>query len=272
MVDDVASQYTRGFLIQWAEETTYLPLQCFHTFDVNNEGPLNYIFRNLWSLSVELFLSTIPKMSSKCKSQLTLEQRYALVQDSDSGKSQRKLAEKYEISVGAVNKNLKRKRDITDAHDLNLNPKTKQMRPNCKFEDINEKIFAWFQGARARNIPISGPVIQAKALEIAKSFGNAEFKGQTDGWRLSLIATRSVSVFCPERVPEWTWMPSIAGVVLWTILCKITTWMISTTVMKLGSCSELCQQSLMWRRVTPLMVPKVPKNVSLFALQQHVWD
>ena len=96
-------------------------------------------------------------MSSKCKSQLTLEQRYTLIKDSDNGLSQRKLAEKYKISVGAVNKNLKRKRDITDAHDLNLNPKTKQMRPNCKFEDINEKIFAWFQGARARNIPISGP-------------------------------------------------------------------------------------------------------------------
>ena len=100
MVDDVASQYTRGFLIQWAEETTYLPLQCFHTFDVNNEGPINYIFRNLWSLSVELFLSTIPKMSSKCKSQHTLEQRYDLIKDSDSGLSQRKLAEKYEIYVG----------------------------------------------------------------------------------------------------------------------------------------------------------------------------
>ena len=58
-------------------------------------------------------------MSSKCKSQLTLEQRYTLIKDSDNGLSQRKLAEKYKISVGAVNKNLKRKRDITDAHDLN---------------------------------------------------------------------------------------------------------------------------------------------------------
>ena len=104
-----------------------------------------------------------------------------MIKDSDNGLSQRKLAEKYKISVGAVNKNLKRKRDITDVHDLNLNPETKQMRPNCKFEDINEKIFAWFQGARARNIPISGPVIQAKALEIAKSLGNAEFKG-SNGW------------------------------------------------------------------------------------------
>ena len=148
---------------------------------VNSEGPINYIFRNLWSLLVELFLSKIPKMSSKCKSQLTLEQRYALIKDSDHGLSQRKLAEKYKISVGAVNKNLKRKRDITDAHDLNLNPKTKQIRSNCKFEDINEKIFAWFQGTRARNIPISGPVILAMALEIAKSLGNAEFKG-SNGW------------------------------------------------------------------------------------------
>ena len=51
-------------------------------------------------------------MSSKCKSQHTLEQRYALIKDSDSGLSQRKLAEKYEIYVGAVNKNVCKKNTL----------------------------------------------------------------------------------------------------------------------------------------------------------------
>ena len=133
------------------------------------------------------------EMSSKTsKSQLTLEQRYALINDSDSGMSQRKLSEKYNISLGAVNKNLKRKRDITDAHDLNVNPKSKQMTRNSKFEEINEKTLAWFQAARARNIPISGSVIQTKALEVAKFLQNAEFKG-SNGWLESFTNRYQIS-------------------------------------------------------------------------------
>ena len=87
---------------------------------------------------------------------------------------QRKLSGKYNISLSAVNKNLKRKRDITDAHDLNVNPKSKQMTRNSKFEEINEKTLAWIQAARARNIPISGPVIQTKAVEVAKFLGKVQ--------------------------------------------------------------------------------------------------
>ena len=118
------------------------------------------------------------------KPQLTLDQRYALIKDSDSGLSQRELAEKYKISVGAVNKNLKRERDITDAHDLNLNPKSKR---SPGFKRLELGIF------RSVNLLSKQRHYKSQSfLEMQSS------RDPTDDWRLSLIAIISVSVFCLE--------------------------------------------------------------------------
>ena len=75
---------------------------------------------------------------------------------------------------------------------MNVNPKSKQMIRNRKFEEIFEKTLAWFQAARARNIPISGPVIQTKALEVAKFLENAEFK-LSNGWLESFTNRYQIS-------------------------------------------------------------------------------
>ncbi|XP_031549387.1 tigger transposable element-derived protein 6-like [Actinia tenebrosa] len=67
----------------------------------------------------------------------------------------------------------------------------KQQRPerfnnNCKYERLNDLTWQWFQRARSKNIPISGPIIQEKACQFAKELDIANFKGSNswlDRWK-----------------------------------------------------------------------------------------
>ena len=51
-------------------------------------------------------------------------------------------------------------------------------RSACKTgnEEINKLAWEWFKDMSRRKLPISGPMLQEKALQFAKDLGNAEFK------------------------------------------------------------------------------------------------
>ena len=44
-------------------------------------------------------------------------------------------------------------------------------------EEINKLIWEWFKDMSRRKLPISGPMLQEKALQFAKDLGNTEFRG-----------------------------------------------------------------------------------------------
>lgn len=48
-------------------------------------------------------------------------------------------------------------------------------------EDINNAVYDWFIEARAKHFPLSGPIIQARALQIAAKLGKHDFKA-SNGW------------------------------------------------------------------------------------------
>ncbi|XP_025420186.1 tigger transposable element-derived protein 4-like isoform X2 [Sipha flava] len=48
-------------------------------------------------------------------------------------------------------------------------------------EEINNLTWKWFVSARAKNIPISGPIIQTKARQIAEQMSVTEFKA-SNSW------------------------------------------------------------------------------------------
>ena len=51
----------------------------------------------------------------------------------------------------------------------------------AEFEQINKAVFDWFCMARGSNIPISGPMIQEEAKEIANRLQIDDFKA-SNGW------------------------------------------------------------------------------------------
>ena len=68
------------------------------------------------------------------------------------------------------------------AFEANVSSDTKRSRGG-KNAEIDSALLEWFRKARSKNIPISGPILQEKALQIAKALDVApsEFKA-SNGW------------------------------------------------------------------------------------------
>ena len=68
-------------------------------------------------------------------------------------------------------------------------------------------MWQWFSRARAQNLPVSGPMIQERALEYAKELGKTDLKA-SNGWlesfkkRHNIACGESASV-SSETVKDW---------------------------------------------------------------------
>lgn len=123
------------------------------------------------------------KFPPKERTTLLLPEKIQIIQDYESGvtTSQRKLADKYNISKSAVADMLKNRQLLKEHYELNANTKRKRFNTNSKFADINEVVWQWFRTARDNGIQMSGPMIQEKALQVAQELNVKDFKG-SNGW------------------------------------------------------------------------------------------
>ncbi|CAG2205244.1 unnamed protein product [Mytilus edulis] len=115
--------------------------------------------------------------------ELSLSDKVKLIKDHDSvpKPSQRELAEKYKVGKSTVGDILRKKDTYLQQFELNANSSKQRFNTNCKFFDINDIVWKWFNTARAKGIPISGPIIQEKALQIADELTIPDFKA-SNGW------------------------------------------------------------------------------------------
>ena len=67
------------------------------------------------------------------------------------------------------------------AHEENQRGDRKRHCYSNEYNILDTAMWDWFQSARSINIPLSGPLIQEKALEFAASLGIDEFKA-SNGW------------------------------------------------------------------------------------------
>ena len=95
---------------------------------------------------------------------LNLQQKLNLKADSEKVPklTQKELGEKYGISRATVSDILKRKDFYKTQFTDNMESSKKRFSVSSKFSDLNELLFKWFTQARAKNIPISGPILQKK--------------------------------------------------------------------------------------------------------------
>jgi hypothetical protein len=65
-----------------------------------------------------------------------------------------------------------------------LNSRLSQKRPaqvNNNDKVIDERVYKWFANAHCRNIPVSGPILRTKALQVVASIGLNNFRA-SNGW------------------------------------------------------------------------------------------
>ena len=75
---------------------------------------------------------------------------------------------------------IKKAEKIKDAYEQSaFGPQRKKMR-TATFKDTEQAVLQWFKAARDQNVPVSGPLLIAKAQEFASQLGD-DFKCTT-GW------------------------------------------------------------------------------------------
>ena len=94
--------------------------------------------------------------------------------------SQTEIAKKLGCSQGQVSNISKKRDEIRAEFEKNANPDRKRQRSG-KASDVEGALSQWFIDARARDIPLSGPILTEKAADLAKTLGKTDFN-PTSGW------------------------------------------------------------------------------------------
>lgn len=147
---------------------------------------------------------------------LTLEQKIKLIKDNQkcNGLSVRQLADKYGVSKSSVANILQRREEFISDYTSNFNKGIKRKHKDEDGQTIDQLVFEWFIIQRAKQIPISGPILQEKARQFADQLGYSPntFKG-SNGWldrfrnrhAISFRTISGESAFIDDStIEEWT--------------------------------------------------------------------
>jgi hypothetical protein len=118
-----------------------------------------------------------------------LKEKYDLIQASERiipKPTQKDLTSMFGVGKTTVSDILKRKDEYKGIYEENTTSKRKRHDTGSKYGELSDLVYQWFKQARAKNIPLSGPIIQEKTLEFAQNLYLVEFKalnGWLDSWR-----------------------------------------------------------------------------------------
>lgn len=130
----------------------------------------------------------MPKQKSCTRKTLTLEQRKNVLsyKDKNPNASVRAIAVHFGVGKTQISEILQKKEEITNC---TLDDSSYVIRPyQTKFAAVHQSVYAWFASMRQSNIPINGPILKEKAIQICKKLaettGNPEFLElkASEGW------------------------------------------------------------------------------------------
>ena len=114
--------------------------------------------------------------------ELCLEEKISLIKDQENGLSYRQLSNKFQISIGAVSNIMKRKTEYTDDYESNINKNFKRKLKNEFNKDLNTHVYESFTLRRPKNIPISNPILEYCARDLAQQMDNSTSFRASNGW------------------------------------------------------------------------------------------
>jgi len=95
---------------------------------------------------------------------LTLEDRVAVLTKIDSGKSCRGIAEELGVGKTQIQNIVKNREDIKKRWESSENKVKKYTKVRkMGYDELDKVVREWFTRARAKNIPVSGRLIQERA-------------------------------------------------------------------------------------------------------------
>lgn len=125
---------------------------------------------------------------------LNLKQKYdVILMKAEGKKSVSEIAHLFNCGKTQIYDCLKDRDNLKEKYLSSSSNKKKMKKPReSSYEELNEILFEWFCVARAKNFAISGPILQTKALDIAKMLKLNDFKAST-GWLRSFRKNRAIT-------------------------------------------------------------------------------
>ena len=103
-----------------------------------------------------------------------------VIELNNKNRSAYKITEDFGGGKPQVQNILKRKAEVVEEYENTISGARKCLCRTSENGDLNELCLHWFQNATKRCLPVSGPLIQQKALQSAKALNNYTFKA-SDG-------------------------------------------------------------------------------------------
>ena len=156
--------------------------------------------------------ANMSSVSSRKRKVLTLAERVAVLNKIDSGMSCRSVAEELGVGKTQIQNIVKEQEDIRKrwASGECSDKKYAKVR-KTGYEELDRVVWEWFTRARAKNIPVSGRLIQERAVMYASELGIERFSG-SNGWlekwqkrhnvRMSVLSGEAADVD-PTVVSDW---------------------------------------------------------------------
>jgi len=117
----------------------------------------------------------------KLQTELSLQQKSEVLLRIQKGESQRKLAEQYSVSKTTIANIKKNEHSVINSVESNCSQNRKRKIRKAENEEVNNIMLEFFIKCRAQNIPVTGPMLQAKAAETASSLQIEKFSASS-GW------------------------------------------------------------------------------------------
>ena len=106
------------------------------------------------------------------------------------GSSLKKAMQKFQVSRGTVQRAKKQTTELMYQKENNRNTKMSRLHNTTP---LNTLVFRWFSLVRLQGFPISGPIMQEKAKQLALLLGIDNFHA-SDGWLASLKKRNMISL------------------------------------------------------------------------------
>ena len=120
-------------------------------------------------------------MATSKRKSLPLSDRVQVVSLSEKGTSARTIAQQFGVGKTQIQTIILNKQSILQDFEDGIPAEKKRKMRQTGNEKINELMYKWFKTARAKNIPLWGPLLQEKALLFAAELNNTSFKA-SNGW------------------------------------------------------------------------------------------
>lgn len=131
-------------------------------------------------------------MESRKRTVLSIQDKAKAIELSEKGLSSRKISEIFKCGKTQINNVLKRKNEVLEDLECNVDPERKRRRHITGNEEINELCWKWFQDATKRRICVTGPLLQKQARKFSSQLKNDSFKA-SNGWLESFRKIHNIS-------------------------------------------------------------------------------